>query len=150
MIVYHGSTEKIKNWKLDQGEEYGIYFTPDITFAKAYGNEITEVKLNISKLLNATIESNLEKIFNLVPEFINVINEELGEELDKSEIIENENNLCFSLLQDSSLKIDKNNYLREVLVKRAKESGYDSILINDYTDGDEHEAYIVLNLNVIK
>ena len=75
--------------------------------------------------------------------------DEIGDELDIDEIIEDESSVAWEIMQNSDIKTDNGEFLREIFVKRTETLGYDMIIISDYTDGDDHESYIVLDADII-
>ena len=82
--------------------------------------------------------------------------EEDGDTIE--EILEDDFSIFTDTIQNAGLftvagrenKAKAEDCIRWQVLAAAKKAGYDCVLIEDFTDGDDHETYIALNSEIIK
>lgn len=147
MKAYHGTDQDFKKLDVNKTSEYGLYFGIEKEVAESYGINIHEVTLNYNNLCDLTKESGVKKAIEILPEtFMTIIDEQdLDTELTINELLEDEFEACLSVLSDSSVNLENGKCLRDEILKALEKTGYDAVLLNDYTDGDEHAAYVIFD-----
>lgn len=152
MKAYHGTNKEFKSLDVNKTSEYGLYFTDEKCFAKAYGSNIHQVELNFNNLLDLTTKEGIAKAIEIFPITLKTIieDQDRDEDMTVEELLEDEFEACLSCLSNSSVNIEFDICLRDELLKKLKKAGYDCVKLEDYTDGDEHNAYIVFNNETFK
>lgn len=147
MKVYHGTNQNFKKLDVNKTSEFGLYFGVEKEVAESYGVNIHEVELSFKNLCDLTGEKGIRSAIKLFPETLTAIieDQDLDADLTVDELIEDEFEACLTALSDSSLNLEKGKCLRDELLKTIEKAGYDAVLIQDYTDGDEHNAYVIFD-----
>lgn len=157
MITYHGSEIKFKSFDFNKSTELGVCFASKAWAAHAYGKIIYTVELIPTQILDLTDKVDAQKICQLCPYLTSVLEEDNNAPI--SEIIEDDFSIFTELVQEAGAMIDDydksdiskpENFIRWRMLDAAKKAGYDCVLIEDYTEGGEHETYIALNSKIIK
>lgn len=156
MIFYHGTNKNFKTLDVNKTSEYGVYFGSEKVVAESYGVNIHKVTLNYNNLCDLTTIEGVKRAIEVLPEtFMAIIDDQdLDADLTVDELIEDELEACLCALSNSSVclnwQVSTEICLRDELLKALKKSGNDAVLLRDYTDGDNHDAYVVFNNDQIQ
>lgn len=152
MKAYHGTNREIEKLDVSHTAEYGLYFTTDRDVAADYGQNVHEVELNFNNLIDLSGEAGIKKALEIYPLLAQAIieDQDLDEELTVAELIEDEFEACLSALSDSSINLENGDCLRDELMKSLNKARYDAVKIEDYTDGNYHDAYVIFDNSNIK
>ena len=150
MKAYHGTNKNFKNLDVNKTSEYGLYFADAKCFAEMYGNNIHTVELSLNNLCDLTTEKGIRTGIELLPELQSIIKiEEDLEELNLDELLEDELEACIYAIQKTAMNdglyLENGDSVRDELLKAIAKAGYDSVKLEDYTDGDEHDAYVIFD-----
>jgi len=144
MIAYHGTETKFEKFDFSKSQELGVCFTTQVNAARAYGEIVYTVDLNVGKTLDLTNKNDALKLIGLCPEMKASV-QELADDGECADIDEFLNEYWGDFINYVQEITDRVEYL-----EAAKGAGYDCVLIEDFTDGDEHDAYIALSPEIIK
>jgi len=149
MELYHGSDSKFEKFDFSKSVDGGVYFTDEKNAAAWYGKHIYSVKLNSKHILDLSSVDGVKTLLEKCPVLISSIEEEAGEEME--DILEDDEYVSDSLLSffsDCGMCFEDENgndeYVREYILAELKKE-YDCVILEDYTDGDYHKAYIVFS-----
>lgn len=156
MLAYHGTDKRFEKFDFNKSTEIGFCFAAEVSVARAYGEIIYTVELNPEKILNITDKTGAAEMCELCEQLKIAVEEEGDDEI--TEIINEDFGVFIDVVQEAGLMIDDHddfdlenpeNFVRWHMLNAAKNVGYDCVLIEDYTNGDVHETYIILNDDVI-
>ncbi len=150
MKAYHGTTENFDRLDVGKTSEFGLYFADEKWAAECYGDNIHTVSLSFNNLCDLRTEDGLRIAINALPELAEIIKKEGDlDEMTISELIEYEFETCTYVIQllsmNAGVNLKNGKSARCELLKAIKGKDYDSVALDDYTDGDEHSAYVIFD-----
>lgn len=153
MKLVHFSKREIKRFEEKENRLNAVYFIEDAEIVSLMGDERCSYFSDLQERYAEMYESNFYHFGALYGGIVN-----LFEIDDNANVLDLSSSLPEFILEflgmddeDDALELIRYDEDIQAQINRlAKEKGYDVIVYKDYTEGEEHKSYAVLNYSIIK